>query len=159
VYHAGRPGDTTTVAVPWAEPDSLENHVFAVVDRANTIPELNEANNRDLRQFGPVTAIEEALSAPVMPATLALHRAHPNPFNARTTVRFDLPRAGPTELAIYDATGRRIRSLVDETLPPGFHSVEWDATDQRGHRVASGVYFYRLLAEGEVLTRKLVLLK
>jgi hypothetical protein len=132
--------------------------IYVVADRANTIQEFDETNNRQTWSFGPATdAGEEPASA--VPRVLALHPARPNPFNARTSIHFDLPTGGPTRLAIFDVRGHLVRRLVAGTLPPGFHSVDWDGADSRGRTVASGVYLYRLEAEDRVLTRKLTVLK
>ena len=95
-------------------------------------------------------------------AGLELHQNHPNPFNPQTTISYDLPDAwggARVRLWILDISGRVVRSLVDEEQGSGTHDVRWDGTDDRGGRVASGVYFYVLDADGERRTRKLVLLK
>ena len=62
-------------------------------------------------------------------------------------------------LVVFDVSGRRVKTLVDRRLQATTHTFEWDGTDDAGRRVASGVYFYRLVADGRVLTRRMVLLK
>jgi C1A family cysteine protease len=90
----------------------------------------------------------------------ALYGNAPNPFNPQTLIRYDLPSETVVNLRIIDASGRVVRTLVDtEDKSPGTHSAWWDGTDQSGRRVASGTYFYRLEAGGELLSRKMVLLK
>jgi len=85
---------------------------------------------------------------------------HPNPFNPQTTLRFDLARAGRTELAIYDLQGRRVRVLVAEVLAAGRHEVNWNGADELGRSVASGVYFARLqMPDGRGISRKLALVR
>jgi flagellar hook assembly protein FlgD len=83
----------------------------------------------------------------------------PNPFNPYTRIDFELDRARPVRLAVYDLAGRLVRRLVDRTLEAGRHNTVWDGRDQRGLRVASGVYFYRLESGDLLRTRKMVLLK
>jgi hypothetical protein len=73
---------------------------------------------------------------------------HPNPFNPRTAIRFDLPNAGPVRLSVYDAAGRHIRTLVDGDLPAGAHEATWDGRDSSGRGVASGSYIGWLFADG-----------
>jgi len=90
---------------------------------------------------------------------LALHRNHPNPFNPRTTIAFELPSAGETRLAVYSASGRHVATLVEGTLDAGRHTVTWNGIDDAGRSVASGVYFFRLDSLGETRTGKGVLLK
>jgi len=86
--------------------------------------------------------------------------AHPNPFNPRTTLAFDLPRAAQVTLAVYDLQGRRIRGLVESTAyPAGRHEMVWDGRDALGQAAASGTYVYRLTAGRESLTGKLTMLK
>ncbi len=83
----------------------------------------------------------------------------PNPFNPRTTIRFDLPAAGPVRLAVYDAAGRLVRTLVDWDLPPGAHDAAWDGRDSAGRGLASGSYFARLEAGGRVEVARLSLVR
>jgi hypothetical protein len=90
-----------------------------------------------------------------IPGEFALGRNYPNPFQARTTVDFALPRAVKVRLAIYDLLGRAVRTLVDGRLPAGVHRVSWDALDANGKVVGNGVYFLRLEAEGRTWTRRL----
>lgn len=76
--------------------------------------------------------------------------AVPNPFNPVTELRFELPAGGRAGLALFDARGRRVRTLVDETqMPAGSFLVRWDGRDERGMSVASGVYFARLRVDGQ----------
>ena len=87
-------------------------------------------------------------------------RAHPNPFNPRTTISYSVARTGPIQLEIYDVRGRRVRVLADGWRPVGEHSSSWDGLDDRGQPVASGVYFTRLQSVGQKsLTQRVVLLK
>ena len=90
---------------------------------------------------------------------LALYQNHPNPFNPQTTIAFTLPRKMQVTLTIYNIEGKRVAALVDRTLTEGYKKVTWDGTNAQGNPVSSGVYFYRLEAGKEVLTRKMVLLR
>jgi hypothetical protein len=88
-----------------------------------------------------------------------LHPNMPNPFNPYTRIDFELDQARPVRLAVYDLAGRLVRRLVDRSLESGRHNTVWDGRDDRGLRVASGVYFYRLESGDLLQTRKMVLLK
>ncbi|MBN2170079.1 MAG: T9SS type A sorting domain-containing protein [Candidatus Krumholzibacteriota bacterium] len=103
----------------------------------------------------PITT--DAGDAPA-PARLALS-CFPNPFNPKAAIRFDLPAAGPAELAVYDVRGRRVRTLFQGELVAGTHEATWDGRDDGGRALASGIYFARVTAQGRSLTRKLTLLK
>ncbi len=84
---------------------------------------------------------------------------HPNPFNPSTTISFTLPEAGQVALRVFDVRGRLVRTLADGSFEAGTHSVEWNATDGSGRRVASGIYFYRLISDGLDRTQKMILMK
>jgi len=95
----------------------------------------------------------------VRPAETVLHQNYPNPFNPATTIAYEVHRDGPVELTVYEVTGVRVATLVNTNRPSGVHEVKWNGRDQAGNPVASGVYFYRLVAEGATRTRKMVLLR
>ncbi len=90
----------------------------------------------------------------------ALEQNVPNPFNPATTIRYRVPVDGTqVTISVYDAVGRRVRTLVDERRPAGSGSVVWNGVDERGASAASGVYFYRMQAGSYDRTRKMVMLK
>ncbi len=91
--------------------------------------------------------------------TLALYQNHPNPFNPSTRIGFSLPVAGHVAVTIYDSAGRLVHNVLDRRLDAGQHEVSWDGCNDGGMKVASGVYFCRLTAGKQSLSRKLVLLK
>jgi hypothetical protein len=95
----------------------------------------------------------------VPPRASAIAGVRPNPFNPRTTIAFDLAAVGPASLRVFDLLGKHVRTLVDGTLAVGRHEAVWDGLDDSGRRVASGVYFVRLNAQGVDDLRKMVLLK
>ncbi len=90
---------------------------------------------------------------------LRLEQNRPNPFNPTTTIAFEVPTAGHVELAVYDAAGRLVTTLVDARVEAGRREVAWSGLDDRGNRAASGVYFFRLTHDGGSTTKKGVLLK
>jgi hypothetical protein len=91
------------------------------------------------------------------PGGLRLSLAGANPLVAAADIRYTLPQAGAVELRIFDAQGRQVAALVEAVQPPGSYQASWDGRDRTGGGVGSGVYFVRLQAAGQVLTRKLVL--
>jgi hypothetical protein len=93
--------------------------------------------------------------------TTGLHLAQnrPNPFNPSTTIHFNLPTGGHATLRIFDARGSLVRSLLSEHLGAGLHTAVWNARDDRGAAVSSGVYFYRLESAQQAQTRRMLLLK
>jgi hypothetical protein len=75
---------------------------------------------------------------------VTLNQNFPNPVGNRTAISYMLSQRTETELAIYDMTGKLVRSLVNDVEESGMHKVMWDRRDNQGDRVHSGVYFYRL---------------
>ncbi len=104
----------------------------------------------------PWTGVDDEFDAPM---SYVLGNVAPNPFNPVTTVTYGAPRPGDLELAVYNIAGKRVATLVDGHVEPGFHSVIWQGRDDTGHQVASGVYFCRMTAEGFEDAVKMVLLK
>ena len=82
--------------------------------------------------------------------------SRPNPFQGATTVRFRLALDGAAQLAIYDVTGGRVRTLVDSWLAAGEHTVSWDGRNSGGQAVAAGVYYYRLVSGTTQATQRIV---
>ncbi len=93
-----------------------------------------------------------------LPTEFGLRQNYPNPFNASTLIEFELPEVSWVRLEIFNLLGQSVRILVDQALSPGYKQVNWDGTDQEGNEVASGVYFYRLRAEGKIIEAKRMML-
>ena len=85
--------------------------------------------------------------------------AAPNPFNPRTTIVLDLPRAGDASLRVYDLRGRVVRTLHEGPLTAGRHELVWNGDDDNRRAMASGVYFYEAKAVGEERIGKLTLVR
>jgi len=88
-----------------------------------------------------------------------LHENYPNPFNPLTNIEFEMISAQPIKLTIYDITGKKVKTIANDVYSVGRHKVQWDATNESGHRVTSGVYIYFLQTERSVKSRKMILLK
>jgi len=84
---------------------------------------------------------------------------YPNPFNPSTNIRFTLPEAKKVKIDIYSITGQKIKTLVNNTMNAGYHKITWDATDNNGAKVSSGVYIYQLKCGNEVFTKKMIFTK
>jgi len=89
-----------------------------------------------------------------MPSEFFTVSSYPNPFNAQTTISYQLPEASHVTVDIYDGLGRKVRTLVNETQSAGKHNIAWEASD-----MASGLYFYRIQADNYKAIRKMALLK
>jgi hypothetical protein len=89
-----------------------------------------------------------------IPQEYELHYNFPNPFNPSTTISFTLPARSFVSLKVYDVLGREVITLVNEMLPAGYYSRQWNAAN-----MSSGIYFFRIEAGIYHNTRKLLLLK
>ncbi len=108
--------------------------------------------------FWYLTARELATSVEQIPSSVPkefrLQQNYPNPFNPTTTIEFALPKKSTVTLQLFDILGREIATLVDAELESGVHKINFDGKD-----LASGIYFYRIHAEGFLKTKKLMWLK
>ncbi|WP_221930362.1 Ig-like domain-containing protein [Gracilimonas mengyeensis] len=100
--------------------------------------------------MGPVSAETEGQ----LPVSYNLAQNYPNPFNPTTAISYGLPEAGEVRLEVYNMLGRRVAVLAEGRQPAGTYTVRFD-----GAELSSGVYLYRLVAGGQVFTRKLTLIK
>ena len=94
-----------------------------------------------------------------IPETFALGQNFPNPFNPITNIFYDLPVDSKIELVIYDILGRKVITLINGFQEKGYKTVKWKGLDQNGIKVSSGIYFYRLLSEDYMATKKMIYLK
>ncbi len=130
----------------------------------------------DLKKEGPfngdfdldaVVAVNSALEPPtgvsdpplVQPKTVALFQNYPNPFNPSTTIEFAVNQPARIQIQIFTLKGQLIRTLVDASYPAGRFSTLWDARDETGQSVASGVYMYEMKVEEFRQARRLTLLR
>lgn len=96
---------------------------------------------------------------PDLAGPLALSAPAPNPLRERATMEVSLPRGMRVSVTVYDQQGRRVRTLLAGGQPAGRRLVEWDGRDGDGRRVASGLYFVRLLSEEGEIVRRLVAIR
>jgi hypothetical protein len=115
----------------------------------------------NIREGGNLSPVDEPSAGERdMPTVLTVHEPAPNPFNPSTVIRFELPGSATVSLAVYDATGRRVRTLIgSEPLAGGSHESRWDGFDDAGRAVASGLYLFQLRAGAERRVGKMVMLK
>ena len=92
------------------------------------------------------------------PGKFDISQNYPNPSNPNSKINFELPVDGRVAIKVYDITGREVKTLIDEFKPADYYTIEFDGTN-----LASGVYFYRIVAEGEgqkfTRTLKMILVK
>jgi len=121
-----------------------------------TVPAGVSWGSEDGVFLSDVTGVDDG--APT-PRALRLEQNAPNPFNPRTTIRYDLPGDGPVRLSVFDVAGRLVRTLVDESLPEGRHETVWDGRDASGRELGSGSYLARLEFGGRVEAVRMALVQ
>jgi hypothetical protein len=159
VYRGSSPDFTPTlanlvgaIATPaWTDvaPEPWANHY--------KVTTVDHAGNESAPASPAVTSGVEATPAPT---AFALRANEPNPFNAGTTIRYDVPAGGGrVDLAIYDARGSLVRRLLGGEEPAGRRQLRWDGRDDNGRTLATGVYFCRMSTPAGVHTRKMSLVQ
>jgi len=96
---------------------------------------------------------------PLVPAVYSLSQNYPNPFNPSTTIRYKLPKQQHVSLTVYNVLGQQVRKLVDGVRPAGENFVLWGGTNDAGQTVSTGVYFYQLVIDDRVESKKMIMLK
>ena len=94
-----------------------------------------------------------------IPGEFSLAQNYPNPFNPSTKISFNILNAGEYELNIFNILGEKVRTLTNRNYTVGEYTSVWDARNDAGNPVSSGVYFYRLSSDKQTLTRKMLLVR
>ena len=130
-------------------------------DNANGITNLspNDLANQNIQNSIVVNNFELDLKDEVLPNKFISRQNYPNPFNPTTTLEYDLPEDAVVSITIYDMMGRKIKSLSNANQIAGYHSLQWDATNDMGEGVSAGMYIYTIQAGEYRSTKKMVLLK
>lgn len=113
-------------------------------------------NPGDINSFPTATDFE---GIDALPSNFVLSQNYPNPFNPSTKISYFLPEASSVKLEVYNSLGQLIRVLADADLVAGSHVAFWDAQDQFGHKVSSGIYIYRISAGTFTEAKRMVLMK
>ena len=106
----------------------------------------------DPRWAGNATSISD--NAAAQPKTFNLGQNYPNPFNPQTTIRFNLDKTGYASLSVFNLLGHKVAQLINGNMSAGEHKVTFDAEN-----LPSGIYFYRLEAQGNNMTKKMIILE
>lgn len=94
-----------------------------------------------------------------LPNNFLLKQNYPNPFNPSTNIEFNVSKQSLVNISIYDINGKLINELVNERKNIGNYLTKWNGTDQKGNKVASGTYFYKVQSDNFIETKKMILLK
>ena len=140
----------------YANSDGL--NIGSYIGQFNLYPDHNEYVVENAVVI--LNVVEElSLSSNNIPTNYALHQNYPNPFNPITKIQYNLPEANDVKINIYDIRGILVKSLVNQQQEPGFKSVQWNALNDFGEKVSSGMYFYEIETPHFKQTKKMILLK
>lgn len=123
----------------WGEPGPFYHLTGAIIDSV---------------LYGFIVGIEEEQNQHFVPEGVELYQNYPNPFNPYTTIEYQLNRTAPVILEVFNSLGQRVMRLVNELQPPSNYQIQFD-----GSKLPSGVYYYRLKADGLTQQKKMLLIK
>lgn len=133
-------------------------------DADYTATAVNTYGESDMAPFVTITVVvparpyptpsKQAAAVEEIPEDFALSPAYPNPFNALTSIKYALPEDSYVKIEIFNVSGQKIKTLLSEYRPAGYHEVVWDASD-----ISSGIYIYRIEAADFEETKSMTLLK
>jgi len=126
--------DILKIQLPAEIPDGYEISVKEAI--------FVDASGREI----PVNKDNAVFRPTGIPAKFTLKQNYPNPFNPATAVRYELPKSEHVKLTVFNLLGQKVAILVDQIQPAGRHTAVWDARNDAGRSVASGVYLYRIQA-------------
>ena len=109
--------------------------------------------------FGTSSGTGDDVTRSALPQAATLSPNYPNPFNPATTIRYQLPRQSQVQMTVFNLLGETVTTLVDDMQDAGEHVTVWDGCDRLGHPAPSGIYFYRLKADGVSTAKKMVLMR
>ena len=89
----------------------------------------------------------------------ALGQNYPNPFNPTTRLKIAVPQTARVEIVVFDILGRKVKTLVNDETPAGYHIIEWNGTNDQNLPVGTGVYFVRMVSEKFNAVRKIMMMK
>jgi len=158
-------GTVTTYSQPVVSDSTLTfEHTYFNVGEYEIKVRAKDSQGLEGNWSGPVTIHVVEKSSAINSETKAVYQFalcqnYPNPFNNTTRIRYSLNETIYTEIAIFDATAKLVKTLVAEIKSRGEHEVYWDGTDVTGKPVASGSYYYKLSAGEHSITNRMVFLK
>jgi hypothetical protein len=168
--------ESTKTALPWlsitpeagtVHPSSVKNlsvgfdshFLTSGIHFANLLISSNDPDHPDTLVAVEVTVTPVSAVGDELPRHLVFNGAVPNPFNPATDIKFSLPRSANVSLRVYDVSGRLVRTLLSGELTAGIHSERWEGRNEAGLSVASGIYYARLLVDGESSIKPMALVR
>ena len=133
---------------------SLQGWCFDLLSQKCLVRFPDNKSGHQLDAYFPPTSSAQNQHGIDLPHQYSLRQNYPNPFNPITVISYEIPVSSLVDLIVFDLLGREVAVLVNEEIPAGIHTIQWNA----GH-MPSGVYFYRLTAGTYTQTRQMILIK
>ena len=159
-------GDTLRLAM--AGNEAVDGSSVLAVARFDISPDIKQDGYHDLlvhrlslneiEEINATTRIQY-IAKSLIPTSFQLLQNHPNPFNASTDIRFELPEASRVKIKIYNLQGQEVRTLLDENREAGYHSIHFDGGNNHGQLLSSGVYIYQLQTNSDIATKKMIIIR
>ncbi|MBN1293446.1 MAG: T9SS type A sorting domain-containing protein [Candidatus Latescibacteria bacterium] len=138
--------------------DSVDSEIiFNIEDAANSITSEIEVIVSDKTGNKKVEPLSTYIKA--LPSLIYVEQNSPNPFNPMTFITFETSSEQVIHLEVYDLLGRKVKTLAHKHFSGGRHTFAWDARDENGRSVSSGIYLYKVISGTQSITRKMILLR
>jgi len=157
----------------------VQASAYPLTINAENLPELPEGYRYVIREIlpggeGKVHVLSEGRSVEItnpqvkslqlgkqeiVPLIFAVEQNYPNPFNPTTEIRYSIPMYQRVEIVVYNSLGQKVKRVLSAKQEAGRHTVVWDATNENGQPVSSGIYFYIVTASGNKVVKKMILLR
>lgn len=153
----------TSDAKMWGEPAELIKISIANADTLKLLLDdagdmgWDHADWADAILYKVITSVDTKNT--LLPTTTELIGNYPNPFNPSTTIAFQLHKPAKVEIEVYNILGQKVATVIDKFYNAGIYKIKWDATNDYGGRLTSGIYLYRLKAGKVTQVKKLLLLR
>ena len=135
----------------------LEFHCWGITGVGNEHVWFIGSDGKILKFTGESTGINTKENS--LPSSLILEQNSPNPFNSSTSITFSVTRSENITINIYNVEGKKIFTLVSRFHGPGTYTYSWNGKDEKGYEVASGVYFYEVKTDTNLMRKKMLLIR
>ena len=161
IYLSSQDQQRGQMLVEWADLGSQSLKKLIInsqsLDRSNADVTITHTIFNDQKEI--ISSGNQIVALKAVPDSYALHNNFPNPFNPITNIFYDLPKSGHVSIVIYDLLGRKVITLVNETMESGYYSTRWNGYNHRGQSVSAGIYFYHLQTGEYSQAQKMLLVK
>ena len=161
-YLWGWDPDGDEFGIEWPLPEDLSYtnaDLLTAADGGFPVGDLNWFPDKKAEWEAWMATSVSSGSGSAVPADFTLAQNYPNPFNPETTIEYALRNSGQVTLTIYNTLGQTVRRLVDKKQTTGAYQVRWDARNDNGEPVPSGIYYYKLQVGKQSLVGKMALMR